>query len=189
MSSTSSPYGLRPVSHPSGLVRATELVDGIASAYGTAIKQGALVKYATGGVIQAAAAGDRCIGAFAGCMYTTSDGRRVITNQWVANTAYVTGSMIAVFYEDPLITYAIQADGSIAQTGIGDQADISNATAGNSTTGISATTLSASLTGGASAQLRVTGLLLTPDNAWGDAYTDVLVQISEHQFVASVSAL
>ena len=60
MSATNAPFGLRPAFHPSGLDRATALVDGITSGYGSAILKGQPVKYVTGGVIQPAAAGDAC---------------------------------------------------------------------------------------------------------------------------------
>jgi hypothetical protein len=38
------------------------------------------------------------------------------------------------------------------------------------------------------AQLRVVGLSNYVDNAWGDTYTTVQVQISEHQNVANIAA-
>jgi predicted aconitase len=41
---------------------------------------------------------------------------------------------------------------------------------------------------GGVAQLRVIGITPGPDNAWGDAYTIVQVQISEHQDVATINA-
>jgi hypothetical protein len=36
--------------------------------------------------------------------------------------------------------------------------------------------------------MRVIGITPGPDNAWGDAYTIVQVQISEHQDVATINA-
>jgi hypothetical protein len=97
---------------------------------------------------------------------------------------------VAYFYNDPNIVYEIQADGSLAQTSIGDQADLSNTTAGSSTTGLSQCTLSTTLVGsGASAQMRIVDLAPYPDNAWGDAYTIVRATINESQFNASVNAI
>lgn len=186
MSATNAPFGLRPAFHPSGLDRATALADGITSAYNTAILKGQPVKYVTGGVIQPAAAGDAFVGAFAGVEWTDTTGRRRVSNYWPANTAYETGSCVAYFYADPQIVYEIQADGSLAQTSIGDEADISNATAGSTTTGLSQCTLSTTLVGaGNSAQMRIVNLAPYPGNAWGDTYTIVRATIAEFQFAGA----
>jgi hypothetical protein len=113
-----------------------------------------------------------------------------VSNYWPANTAYQAGTCVAYFYNDPLIVYEVQADGSLAQTAVGDQADLSNTTAGSATTGLSACTLSTTLAGaGASAQMRIVDLAPYPDNAWGDAFTIVRVTINEAQFQASVNAI
>lgn len=190
MSATNAPFGLRPAFHPSGLDRAQALAGGIVSAFSSNILKGQPVKYVTGGTIQPAAAGDSFAGAFAGVEFTDTTGRRRVSNYWPANTAYQTGSCIAYFYNDPLIVYEIQADGSLAQSSIGDQADLSATTAGSTTTGLSQATLSSTLAGaGASAQMRIVDLAPYPDNDWGDAYTVVRVTINEAQFQASVNAI
>ena len=183
MSATNAPFGLRPAYHPSGLDRATALADGIVTAYSANIYKGQPVKMATTGVIQAAAAGDAFLGAFSGVEWTDTTGRRRVSNYWPANTAYQTGSCIAYFYQDPNIVYEIQAAGSLAQTSIGDEADLSNTTAGSTTTGLSACTLSTTLAGsGNSAQMRIINLAPYPDNAWGDSYTIVRTTIAKYQF-------
>ena len=190
MSSTNAPFGLRPAFHPSGLDRAQALANGIASAYAVDILKGQPVKLNTSGVIVVAAAGDSFQGAFAGVEFTDTTGRRRVSNSWPANTAYQTGSCVAYFYNDPNIVYEIQADGSLAQTSIGDQADLSATTAGSTTTGLSQCTLSTSLAGsGASAQMRIVDLAPYPDNAWGDAYTIVRATINESQYQATVNAI
>ena len=183
MSSTNAPFGLRPAFHPSGLDRATALADGILSTYSTDILKGQPVKFASTGVIQVAAAGDAFAGAFAGVEWTDTTGRRRVSNNWPASTAYQTGSCIAYFYNDPNIVYEIQAAGSLAQTSIGDEADLSNTTAGSTTTGLSACTLSTTLAGvGNTAQMRIINLAPYPDNAWGDNYTIVRATIAKFQF-------
>lgn len=190
MSTDNGPYGLRPIYHPSGQVRPRVLAGGIASAYGTAILQYQPIVMASTGVIQAATATtDTIIGSFAGCFYTPSvNARPLFSNQWVASTTYVTGSMIAFFWDDPGIQYAVQADGSIAQTAIGATFDMSNVTAGNTTTGFSAMTMSAT-ENPADGVLRVLDQILTPDNAWGDTYTQVRVQINKHPYVAPMPTI
>lgn len=190
MSATNAPFGLRPAFHPSGLDRAQALANGIASAYNTDILKGQPVKLNSSGNIVVAAAGDSFQGAFAGVEWTDTTGRRRVSNYWPANTAYQTGSCVAYFYNDPNIVYEIQADGSLAQTSIGDQADLSNTTAGSNTTGLSQCTLSTTLTGATNtAQMRIVDLAPYPDNAWGDAYTVVRVTINKSQYQATVAAI
>ena len=186
MSSTNAPFGMRPAFHPSGLDRASALVDGITSTYSTAILKGQPVKMDTAGVIVVAAAGDSFLGCFSGVEWTDTTGRRRVSNNWPASTAYQTGSCIAYFYNDPNIVYEIQAAGSLAQTSIGDEADLSNTTAGSTTTGLSACTLSTTLAGsGTSAQMRILNLAPYPDNAWGDSYTIVRANIAKYQFAGT----
>lgn len=190
MSATNAPFGLRPVFHPSGLDRAQALANGIASAYASDILKGQPVKLDSNGNIVVAAAGDAFQGAFAGVEWTDTTGRRRVSNYWPANTAYQTGSCVAYFYNDPNIVYEIQAAGSLAQTSIGDQADLSNTTAGSNVTGLSQCTLSTTLAGaGNSAQMIIRDLAPYPDNAWGDSYTVVRVTINKSQFNATVNAI
>lgn len=190
MSATNAPFGLRPAFHPSGLDRAQALANGIVSGFASDILKGQPVKYVTAGVINPAAAGDSFIGAFAGVEFTDTTGRRRVSNFFPANTAYQTGSCIAYFYNDPLIVYEIQAAGVLLQTSLGDQADLSNTTAGSNTTGLSQCTLSTTLAGaGNSAQMRIVDIAPYPDNDWGDAFTIVRATINESQFQATVNAI
>ena len=190
MSTTNAPFGLRPSFHPSGLDRAVALANGIASGYSTGILKGQPVALNTSGNIIAATAGSAFQGAFAGHEYTDLTGRRQISNQWIANTAYTTGSEVTYYYSDANIVYDIQADGSLAQTSIGDQANFTNIAAGSTTTGLSQCTISTSLVGaGNVGDLRIIGLYNGVDNAWGDAYTVVQVQVARSQYVATINAI
>ena len=189
MSSTSAPFGLRPSFHPSGLDRAIALANGIASGYSSGILKGQPVALNTSGNIIAATAGSAYQGAFAGHEWTDTTGRRQISNQWIANTAYTTGSEVTYYYSDPAIVYDIQANGSLAQTSIGDQANFASITAGSTTTGLSQCMISTSLAGsGAVGDLRIINLSPGVDNDWGDAYTVVQVQVSRSQYVATINA-
>jgi hypothetical protein len=189
MSAVSAPFGLRPSFHPSGLDRAIALANGIASTYNTGILKGQPVALNTNGNIVAATAGSAYQGAFAGHEWTDVSGRRQISNQWVANTAYVTGSEVTYYYSDPNIVYDIQANGSLAQTSIGDQSNFASITAGSTTTGLSQCMISTSLAGsGAVGDMRIIGLTPAVDNDWGDAFTVVQVQVSRSQFVATINA-
>lgn len=192
MPSTAAPFGLRPAFHPSGLDRAQALANGIqavstsgnvSAGYATTILKGQAVKMNTAGYIEIAAATGPLLGAFAGVEWTDSTGRRRVSNYWPANESFLVGSVVAYFYNDPNIVYEIQSDGTLAQTSIGDQANLSNHTAGSTTTGLSQATISSSLVGAnGEAQLRIVDIAPYPDNAWGDSFVTVRVQIAEHQY-------
>lgn len=185
MSTISQPFGLRPSYSPSGVVRPTAY--SIATGYSTNILQNQPVKIGTDGTIQAAAIGDRFIGTFQGVEFTDSDGRRRVSNKWTASTAAT--DIIAYVTLDPSIVYEIQANGPIAVTDIGKQADFTTITAGSAVTGLSALMLdTATLTDSGNASLRIIDLAPGPDNAFGDSYTVVQVQIAEHQNVADRAA-
>ena len=189
MSTTNAPFGLRPSFHPSGLDRAIALPNGIATTYNTGILKGQPVALSNGNIV-AATAGSAFQGAFAGQEFTDLTGRRQISNQWLAGTQYQAGSQITYYYSDPNIVYDIQADGSLAQTAIGDQANFTNISAGSTTTGLSQCTISTSLVGSSAVgDLRIINLTPGVDNAWGDAYTVVQVQVSRSQYVATINAI
>jgi len=200
MSSTSAPFGLRPAFHPSGLDRAQALAGGIVSGYSTAILKGQPVAYgstANGGtlgtIVAITASSTQAIwsGAFAGVEWTDTTGRRRVSNYWPASTAYIAGSCVAYFYNDQNIVYEIQADGSMAQTTIGNEYLFTNVTAGSTTTGLSQATLGASTAvgNGQPGQMRVVDLGQGVDNAWGDSYTVVRVVNSASQFFGTVNAI
>lgn len=190
MASTSSPYGMRPVYHPSGQVTMVTLQDGIATGLSSDIYMGQPVKMTTSGTITpVTATTDAFVGVFWGVQYTRTDGSYFIGNQWSANAQYKPGTCLVMFFNDPNIVYQIQADGPVAQTSIGDQTTLTNLTANNGL-GDSAATASASLEGaGNQGQLRIMNKDLYVNNAWGDAYTDLYVTIAKHQFVYPQTAI
>ena len=195
MSAISAPFGLRPAFHPSGLDRAQALAGGITSGYATQILKGQPVAYsASAGVIVPVTANSTNAawsGAFAGVQWTDTTGRARVSNYWPANTAYTAGTCTAYFYNDNNIVYEIQADGSMAQTTIGNEFNFTNVTAGSSTTGLSAATLGSAtaVNVGSNGQMRVVDLAPYVDNAWGDSYTIVRVVNSASQFFGSVNAI
>ena len=185
MSTVSQPFGLRPSYSPSGTVRPMAYT--IASAYGVNILQNQPVRIATDGNIEAAAIGTRFVGTFQGVEFTDGDGRRRVSNRWIAGT--VATEIVAYITLDPSIVYEIQANGPIAVTDIGKQADTTAITAGSAVTGLSALMLdTATLTDTGNAQLRIIDLSAAPDNVFGDNFTIVQVQIAEHQNVADRAA-
>jgi hypothetical protein len=195
MSATSAPFGLRPAYFPTGLERAQALANGITSGYGTSILKGQAVQYSPNAgvilpVLDTTTNSGQVSGAFAGVEWTDTTGRRRVSNYWPASTTAIAGSVVAYFYNDQQIVYEIQTDGTMAQTAVGNEANLSNFTAGSTTTGLSQMTLSASLAGsGSAAQFRIVDLAPYVDNNWGDPYVIVRVQVSKPQFVATVNAI
>ena len=108
-----------------------------------------------------------------------------MSNYWPANESFQVGSVVAYFYSDPNIVYEIQTDGSVAQSTIGGEADLSNTTAGSTTTGLSQATLSSTVAGSGTAQMRIIDIAPYPDNAWGDSFVIVRATIAEYQFAGA----
>ena len=195
MSATSAPFGLRPSYFPTGLERAQALTNGITSGYSSNILKGQPVVYGTtanggtlGTIIPALVTGT-VTGSFQGVEFTDTTGRRRVSNYWPASTTAT--NIIAYFYNDLNIVYEIQADGSMAQTTIGNEYFFTNITVGSTTTGLSQATLgSATAAGnGSQGQMRVVDLAPYADNAWGDAYTIVRVQLVNTQFYGAYTAI
>lgn len=189
MPAISAPFGMRPAFNGTGgVIRPRSLVGGISSGFGTTILSNQPVLLTTAGLLNPVTANNvDFVGVFAGVEYTTAGGtRRVVDNKWIASTTYDAGSLIAYFYDDPTITYEIQADGSVPQTGLGDQANLTNFTAGSTVTGLSQATMSATLVGATvQGQLRIVDQGYGVDNNWGDAFTVVRVQIARHQYISN----
>ena len=124
MSATNAPFGVRVVYHPSGVIR-TRTLTGFSSIPSSAVYRGDLVKL-TGGtdVASIIAANDAAFGVFDGCRYTDSTGRPTYSPFWPASLSGVTNIEWYVIPFDPLMECEIQAGGSIANTAIGDSADI-----------------------------------------------------------------
>jgi hypothetical protein len=198
MSATSAPFGLRPAFHPTGLDRAQALTNGIASGFASNILKGQPIVYgtaanqtstSTNGTVLPALVTGTVTGAFAGVEFTDTTGRRRVSNYWPAGT---TGTnIIAYFYNDLNIIYEIQADGVLAQTSIGGEYNFTNITAGSATTGLSQCTLgvATAVANGAQGQMRVVDLSQNVDNAWGDPFTVVRVQLSNTQFFGAYTAV
>lgn len=191
MSATNNPFGIRPKYSIVGPVRTQAYQYGIASGYNTGLLKYQPVTMNSSGNLIAATTAQDIMGVFMGWEGLDATGRWITSDQWLANQAYNTGEvMTAYIAQDPSIVYAIQCDGSLTQASIGDQADFSNITAGSTTTGYSQCTISSTLKGvGVQGQLRIIELDLAPDNAWGDAFTLVHVQIARLQYVANKVAV
>lgn len=140
-----------------------------------------------GNNIDVAAAGGEIIGIFAGCQYTAANGDVVWAKQWASGTTTLGGAPAEAFvYVDPQIVFSVQVDGTIANTDIGNFADLV-AGAGNALNGISGFELSAT-TAGTIAQFQILALADAPDGIFpadiSSANPRVEVQIAESPYRA-----
>lgn len=179
------PFGIRPVFAPEGVIRTPGQYT-IESGYATTLYQFSPIAISAAGFVVAAAAGSDALGVFMGVEWTDTDGRRRYSNKWTASTvgtdivAWITLFQMNYVYE-------VQADDTLDIDSFGQQYDWT-ALAGSLVTGLSSVGLDVS-TAAANAGLRVVGLTPGPDNAWGDPFPVVQVQISEHPLVADVASL
>ena len=189
MSATSAPFGVKAVYHPSGVIR-TRVLSGFTSIPSAAVYKGDLVKLTGDGAVAAIiAANDPAYGIFDGCEYIDATGKPVVSPYWPASLSGVTGIKWYVVPFDPMLECEIQAGGAVAVTAIGDSADIVIA-AGNVNTGVSGSYMNSTLKGPAAVgNFRILGLGGAADNAWGDAYTIVRVQIAKNQLLAQVNSI
>lgn len=192
MSAVSAPFGFLPVFHPSGIIRSSAYPGGVVSGYNTNIFKGTPVLWDTAGVLQAVTAANQDFaGIFMGCEFQQGGQLPPQTlPYWPANQTYIAGSCVIYIWDDPDLWFLAQADGSVAQTAIADQVNISNFTAGSTATGLSAATVSATPVGvGNQGQWSVMGLATNINNAWGDAFTVLQLKMARNQRIANKVAV
>lgn len=189
MSSTAYPFGMIPVENlAAGYNTQGFETFNILDGYTTAIYGGDVVKMASTGLIE------KDTGTTTLTPYGVSIGVSYVdpslgywNNQmyWPASTTtgITTGSLrpsIKVA-DNPDAVFMIQAAGPITQDALGANADIIQ-TAGTSLFGRSRNALATTTPDTTSTRpLRIVGLADLPDNAWGDAFTIVLVKFNNHQ--------
>lgn len=194
MSATYTPFGLKPVFHPSGIIRATNYTgayDTNAVFYsGTVVSLNNSGTASTLGVASnTPTSNQRLAGVFGGVEYTDASGRRTVSKWFGPALGTATDVVMWVFMDDQT-TYEAQANGSIANTQVGQEFNltanssgqiIGNGGLGTSTAAIDPT----NVTAGTQAQVEVVGLGREIDNAWGDTYTIVQVKLANVKFDAA----
>jgi hypothetical protein len=148
------------------------------AASATAIYQWDPVEMLATGTIGVAAAGDVLLGSLNGVFYTdASTSKPTFANHLDAsNTAT---DIVGFVSDDPYQRFEIQSAGTVAQTNIGNCADIAY-TAGATPNYISKVEISGTMAATA-AQLKIIGVSKDPDNnELGSANANVIVTISEH---------
>jgi len=148
------------------------------AASATAIYQWDPVEMLATGTIGVAAAGDVLLGSLNGVFYTdASTSKPTWANHLEAsNTAT---DIVGFVADDPYERFEIQSAGTVAQTNIGNCADIVY-TAGATPNYISKVEISGTMAATA-AQLKIIGVSKDPDNnELGAANANVIVTIAEH---------
>jgi hypothetical protein len=200
MASTATPYGFRAVNEINGLpyAGATRQFLINPAGYNTNIFNGSLVYVNSSGYLQivtatgadlttnvfptGASSVTGAIGVFVGCSYVNAQGQVIYAQYYPANTVAPAGTAITAYVvDDDRAVFQVQADGSVAQTGLGTNVYLSAAqststgstTTGNSNTSVSATTVTTA------AAFRIVGFVnMQGFSTVGDAYTDLLVKFN-----------
>jgi hypothetical protein len=183
MSATANPYGMIPVENYGAQynTQGFETVP-IADGYTTSIFFGDVVKMVAGGTIEKDTGTSTLTpyGVFLGVEYIDpSLGYLFDSNFWPASTTtgYSTWPKMprARILTFPFGVFQIQANGSVALADRGANAAIVQ-TAGSTAFGKSRNALNASTINTTNTlPLRIVDIIDSPTNAWGDAFTDVLV--------------
>lgn len=188
MSATANPYGMIPVLNQGAQynTQGFEQVP-ILDTYATAIYFGDVVKLGSNNTLEkdTGTATLTPYGVFLGCKYIDpSLGYFQPSQFWPASaTGYTTYPNFPMGYVStfPWGVFQIQADGPVTWADVGKNAAIIQ-TAGTALFGRSRNALNASsLNTTDSLPLRVVGLVESPTNASGDAFTDVLVVFNNNQ--------
>ena len=178
MAASATPMGAEPVGGLSacgsfsGKVRHIS----IASGYAADVFYGDFVKIVNSGTIEkdTGTATATPVGIFMGCFYTDPNTSQPTFNQmWPTGT--VASNAMAYVLDDPDAVFRMQANGSLAQTTLGNNIAIVQ-TSGSTTIGRSKNSVNASTAATTNTlPLRILEFMNGPDSTVGDAYTDVLL--------------
>lgn len=184
MASTSSPYGLQPISSQDGVARPIRMPNGIANSLASNIfkYQAVTLNPATGTLIPVTNPGgvpQRIFGVFAGVEYTPLGGRPTVSPFWPSGTTFDPNFDMLVYLWPawtPAYRFRVQADGAVAQTLMGSQFNITNVSAGSTAVGLSQSTVGAAgVPAGAQGQFALVEFDVQVNDLIGDAFTDLIV--------------
>jgi hypothetical protein len=194
MSSTATPYGLRPVRRADGLPYAGAtseyLID---SGLASNIYQGQVVHIDANGYVAlvtgtgadattndwptgSSSGMTGAIGVFMGCEYVNAEGQVIHNNYFPTGTTNGGDDIKCKVVDDPMVLFEAQLDGAADQTDIGANtffAAAQSTSTGNTSTGVSTSALDAT-TVTTTAAFRI----VQASSPIGDAFPDVLVKIN-----------
>jgi hypothetical protein len=178
MANKDAAFGLRPIGKVGQNRDAQGLSEYSIAASSAAIYQNDPVIMAATGEIEVGAAGDVLLGSLNGVFYTdASTSKPTWANH--LNASNTATDIVGFVSDDPYERFEVQSAGTVAQTNIGNCADIVYA-AGDSANYVSKVEISGTMAASA-AQLKIIGVSKDPDNdELGAANANVVVTINEH---------
>lgn len=183
MANADKAFGLRALGNLSATGGQKQYGYEIADNQSGAIYQGDLVTISGGYVVKfLPASHTAAVGVFNGCNYIDpTTGKPTWKNYYPGSVNITTGKIVADVIDDPNQLFTIQVDESVAQTDVGDNADVVG-TGGSTTTGVSTMELdSSTIANTAALNLKIVGLYDVPGNAFGTNAV-VVVKINEHLY-------
>jgi|TARA_R110000787_G_scaffold96539_1_gene199961 hypothetical protein len=192
MSSSATPYGARPV----GTLSASGSFSGkvrhysIASGYATSIFYGDFVKLVAAGGVEKDTGTTACtpVGIFLGVSYTDPNtSQKTFSQMWTASV--VASDATAYVIDDPDVLFEMQADGTAAQTVIGNNAAVA-LTAGSTSIGTSKNVVDIStIAVTATLPIRIVDISSKSGNAAGDSYTDLVVKFNAGHIMRNTTGI
>jgi len=178
MANKDAAFGLRPIGKVGQNRDAQGLSEYSIAASSAAIYQNDPVIMAATGEIEVGAAGDVLLGSLNGVFYTDATTSKPTWANHL-NAANTATDIVGFVSDDPYERFEVQSAGTVAQTNIGNCADIVYA-AGDSANYVSKVEISGTMADTA-AQLKIIGVSKDPDNdELGAANANVVVTINEH---------
>jgi hypothetical protein len=185
MANKDAAFGLRPVGKlGSDINNAGTSKYIILDGYGTAIYKGDPVLLAADGTIQVQnAATTNNIGVFNGCFYNDPTTQKPTwSNYYPGSITPTVGDIEAFVYDDPNQLFLIQDEGTLAQTNVGNNADIATYVAGSTINGQSKVELSSTAAASA-ATFRIVRICEDPENSdISSANANWVVRYNEHLY-------
>lgn len=189
MGSTASYYGLQPIEDVGGSIRGKAVKVTLTTNSSTGFFNGDLVHMASGVVTPVTATptttqnGNTPWGVFIGAEWTNNQGPQYTqffpANGYTANSGF--GPITFYILNEPDVRMKVRADGPVAYTSVGLNAQLGNFSAGSTTTGNSAVNLvSGTIANTATFGMKIIDIAPPPDNAPGDAFTDVIVVFNQN---------
>lgn len=157
----------------------------IASAATPAIFYGDFVKFTTGGTVikDEGTATLTPVGIFMGCFYTDPNTKQPTYSQYWP-TGLVAADALAYVVDDPNVLFRMQANATIAQSGLGANAAVIQ-TAGSVLFGRSKNAVNATVATTNTFPLRIIEFVDGPNSEVGDDFTDVICKFNVgHQYLA-----
>ena len=180
MANKDAPFGLKPIGKVGQNRDAQGLSEYSIAASSSAIYHGDPVKMAATGEVEVGSAiTDVLLGALNGVFYTDASTSKPTWANYLAGSNAAT-DIVGFVSDDPYERFEIQSAGTVAQTNIGNCADMDTYSAGSAHDGVSNVEMSATMADTA-AQFKIIGISKDPENNdTSSANDNAVVTINEH---------